>query len=98
MENDGFKVSGDEITVDLAMMESDYFLGIWSRGMSKSFSTAVFALLDAILHQGVHIGILSKSFRQSKMIFKKIENIRIFIVYFSSDFIFYHFLIYVFIY
>ena len=57
------------------MMESDYFLGIWSRGMSKSFSTAIFALLDAILHQGVQIGILSKSFRQSKMIFKKIEEI-----------------------
>ena len=52
-----------------AMMESDYFLGIWSRGMSKSFSTGIFALLDAILHQGVQIGILSKSFRQSKMIF-----------------------------
>ena len=58
-----------------AMMESDYFLGIWSRGMSKSFSTAIFALLDAMLHQGVQIGILSKSFRQSKMIFKKIEEI-----------------------
>ena len=58
-----------------AMMESDYFLGIWSRGMSKSFSTAIFALLDAILHQGAQIGILSKSFRQSKMIFKKIEDI-----------------------
>ena len=58
-----------------AMMESDYFLGIWSRGMSKSFSTAVFAILDAILHQGVHIGIISKSFRQAKMIFKKMEDI-----------------------
>jgi len=58
-----------------AMMESDYFLGIWSRGMSKSFSTAIFALLDAIMNQGVQIGILSKSFRQSKMIFKKIEDI-----------------------
>jgi len=58
-----------------AMMETDYFLGIWSRGMSKSFSTAVFALLDAILHQGVHIGIISKSFRQSKMIFSKMEDI-----------------------
>ena len=52
-----------------AMMDSDYFLGIWSRGMSKSFSTAVFAILDATLNQGVHIGIISKSFRQSKMIF-----------------------------
>jgi len=58
-----------------AMMETDYFLGIWSRGMSKSFSTGVFALLDAILNQGVHIGIISKSFRQSKMIFKKMEEI-----------------------
>jgi hypothetical protein len=58
-----------------AMMESDYFLGIWSRGMSKSFSTGIFALLDAIMNQGVQIGILSKSFRQSKMIFKKIEDL-----------------------
>ena len=58
-----------------AMMETDYFLGIWSRGMSKSFSTAIFAVLDAILHQGVHIGIISKSFRQAKMIFRKIEEI-----------------------
>ena len=58
-----------------AMMETDYFLGIWSRGMSKSFSTAIFAILDAILHQGVHIGIISKSFRQAKMIFKKMEDI-----------------------
>ena len=58
-----------------SMMESDYFLGIWSRGMSKSFSTAIFAFLDAILNQGVEIGILSKSFRQAKMIFRKIEDI-----------------------
>lgn len=58
-----------------AMMESDYFLGIWSRGMSKSFSTALFAILDSIMNQGVQIGIISKSFRQSKMIFKKIEDI-----------------------
>ena len=58
-----------------AMMLNDYFLGIWSRGMSKSFSTGIFALLDACLNQGVHIGIISKSFRQSKMIFRKIEDI-----------------------
>ena len=58
-----------------AMVENDYFLGIWSRGMSKSFSTGIFALLDAMLNQGVHIGIISKSFRQSKMIFRKIEDI-----------------------
>ena len=58
-----------------AMFQTDYFLGIWSRGLSKSFTTGVFAILDAILHQGVHIGIISKSFRQAKMIFRKIEEI-----------------------
>lgn len=58
-----------------SMFETDYFLGIWSRGMSKSFTTGVFAFLDAILNQGIETGILSKSFRQSKLIFKKIEDI-----------------------
>ena len=58
-----------------SMMLTDYFLGIWSRGQSKSFTTGVFAALDAVLHQGVHIGIISKSFRQSRMIFNKIEDI-----------------------
>ena len=58
-----------------AMFNTDYFLGIWSRGLSKSFTTGVFAILDAIMNQGVHIGIISKSFRQSKMIFRKIEDI-----------------------
>ena len=41
-----------------AMSQSDYFLGVWSRGMSKSFTTAIFAFLDATLNQGVEIGIL----------------------------------------
>jgi hypothetical protein len=58
-----------------AMFETDYFMGVWSRGMSKSFTTAIYAYLEAILNQGVEIGILSKSFRQAKMIFKKIEDI-----------------------
>ena len=58
-----------------SMFESDYFLGIWSRGMSKSWTTGIFAFMDAMLNQGVEIGILSKSFRQAKMIFKKIEDI-----------------------
>ena len=58
-----------------SMFETDYFMGVWSRGMSKSFTTGIFAYLDAILHQGVEIGILAASFRQSKQIFKKIEDI-----------------------
>ena len=48
-----------------SMLESDYFLGVWSRGMSKSYTTGIYAVLDAILNQGVETGILSRSFRQS---------------------------------
>ena len=39
-----------------AMFETDYFMGVWSRGMSKSFTTGIYAFLDAILNQGVEIG------------------------------------------
>lgn len=58
-----------------SMFISDYTIGIVSRGGAKSFSTAVFALLDAVLNQGAQIGIVSASFRQSKMIFSKMEDI-----------------------
>ena len=58
-----------------AMFESDYFLGVWGRGMSKSFTTGLYAVMDAIFNHGVEIGILSKSFRQAKMIFRKMEDI-----------------------
>ena len=49
-------------------------MGVWSRGMSKSFTTGVYAFLDAILHQGVEIGILAAS-SDSLSNFKKIEDI-----------------------
>lgn len=67
-------------SIDITVEDEECYVGNGfvhhnSRGMSKSFSTAIFAILDAILNQGVHIGIISKSFRQSKMIFRKIEEI-----------------------
>ena len=67
-------------SVDITVENEENYIGNGivhhnSRGMSKSFTTAIFAFLDAILNQGVEIGILSKSFRQAKMIFRKIEDI-----------------------
>ena len=56
-----------------SMFSTDYFMGVWSRGMSKSFTTGIYAFLDAILNQGVENGLLSKSFRQGKMLLKKTE-------------------------
>jgi len=70
----------ETVSIDITVENEECYVGNGfvhhnSRGMSKSFSTAVYAILDAILHQGVHIGIISKSFRQAKMIFNKIEEI-----------------------
>jgi hypothetical protein len=67
-------------SVDITVENEENYIGNGivhhnSRGMSKSFTTAIFAYLDAILNQGVDIGILSKSFRQAKMIFRKMEDI-----------------------
>lgn len=57
-----------------AMLESDYTLGIVSRGGSKSWASGVYCALDAIFNQGIRIGILAASFRQSKQIFLYIEE------------------------
>jgi hypothetical protein len=58
-----------------SMLECDYSLAVWSRGLSKSFSAGLFAILDAVFNQGVEIGILANSFRQARQIFNKIEEI-----------------------
>lgn len=57
------------------MFKRDYVLGVWSRGLSKSYSTAVFAFLYAIFQPGAKLAIISRSFRQSREIFKRIEEI-----------------------
>lgn len=57
------------------MFKRDYILGVWSRGLSKSYSTAVFAFLHAIFQPGAKIALISRSFRQSREIFKRIEEI-----------------------
>jgi hypothetical protein len=67
-------------TVDITVENEECYIGNGlvhhnSRGLSKSFTTGIFAAMDAILNQGVQIGIISKSFRQSRMIFNKIEEI-----------------------
>jgi intein/homing endonuclease len=68
------------VSIDITVDNEECYIGNGivhhnSRGMSKSYTTGIFAILDAILNQGIEIGIMSRSFRQSKMIFKKIEDI-----------------------
>lgn len=57
------------------MMASDYSMFVFSRGMSKTFSTAIYILLECLLHPNAKIGVIAGSFRQSKLIFQKMEDI-----------------------
>jgi len=66
--------TGKCVTVDITVENEHCYVsdGIINH---NSWSTAVYAILDAILNQGVSIGIISRSFRQAKLIFNKIEEI-----------------------
>ncbi len=57
------------------MMVSDYPMFVFSRGMSKTFSTAIYVLLECLLNPNANIGVIAGSFRQSKQIFQKMEDI-----------------------
>lgn len=57
------------------MMQNDYTLAILSRSGGKTWLTGVFVGLYALLNPGVHIGIISATFRQSKEVMKKLITI-----------------------
>lgn len=56
-------------------LDTDYSLAILSRGAGKSYVSGIYAVLEALFNPGINIGIFSKSFRQSRLIFQKIEDI-----------------------
>jgi len=57
------------------MMISDYSMFVFSRGMSKTYSTAIYVLLECLLSPRANVGVIAGSFRQSKQIFQKMEDI-----------------------
>ena len=58
-----------------SMMIGDTCMMVLSRGMGKTYASAIYLLLQLIFRQGVTIGVLSSSFRQAKMILQKAEDI-----------------------
>ncbi len=58
------------------MINRDRILEILPRGFGKSWTTALFVSIYALLNPGVRIGIVSASFRSSREIIKKIEEFR----------------------
>lgn len=57
------------------MMVSDYSMFVFARGLSKTYSTAIYVILECLLTPNANIGVIAGTFRQSKMIFQKIEDI-----------------------
>tara|TARA_R110000822_G_scaffold110654_6_gene241002 strand:+ start:27656 stop:29578 length:1923 start_codon:yes stop_codon:yes gene_type:complete len=62
------------ITIN-AFERTDYSLYVAGRGLSKTWSTAVFAALHALFNQGTKVGVMAPSFRQSKIILEKLYEI-----------------------
>lgn len=58
-----------------SMMIGDFSMFVLSRGMSKTWSAAIYVLLQLMFRQGIKIGVISSSFRQAKMILQKSEDI-----------------------
>jgi len=62
------------VTLD-ELFTKNFTILVATRGFSKSFLLAVYALLKAIFYQGSKIVIVSASFRQSKIVFEYIKDI-----------------------
>lgn len=57
-----------------SMFQRDFFLQVCSRGLAKSTTASIFIPLYAIFNSGVKIGICCSNFRQSRMVFKAMED------------------------
>ena len=71
----GVKLFPFQEVIIKSMLQKDYVLGILSRGIGKSFSTAIYAGLEAMFTPNCRIAIISKTFRQSRLLFQTLEDI-----------------------
>ena len=55
-------------------MRNDYNLGVWGRGVSKSYTVALFAIIWGILNPKNRIVIVSFAFRASRRILEQVEK------------------------
>jgi len=71
----GIKISPfQEITLR-GMLNRNYTMCVWGRGCGKTFIAAVFCILQSIFYPGSKILIAGPTFRTSRFIFNKIEEI-----------------------
>lgn len=70
----GIKMFPMQELVIKGWMKNDYNLGVWGRGVSKSWAVALFAIIWAIFKPKTKIVIVSFSFRASRRILEQIEK------------------------
>ncbi len=71
----GIRLYNDQIVVLKGMLQSNYSLCIWSRGVSKTFTSAMFCILQCIFFPGSNIVVCGPTFRTSRFIFNKIVEL-----------------------
>ena len=71
----GMKLFPFQAMLIKGMMIGDFSMFVLSRGMSKTWSAAIYVMLQLMFRQGINIGVLSSGFRQAKFILQKCEDI-----------------------
>lgn len=71
----GIKLYPDQIIAIKGMMNSNYTLCVWGRGVSKTWTAAVYCILQCLLNPGTNILVAGPTFRTARFIFNHIKDI-----------------------
>lgn len=71
----GVKLYPDQIINIKGMMNSNFSLCVWGRGLGKTYSAAIFCILQCIFFPNSNILIAGPTFRTARFIFNNIEKI-----------------------
>jgi hypothetical protein len=71
----GIDLYPDQIITIKGMMKHNYSLCVWGRGVSKTWTAAVYCILQSIFSPGTTILVAGPTFRTSRFIFNHIEKI-----------------------
>lgn len=71
----GIRLYPDQIINIKGMLQSNNTMCVWGRGLGKTFSAAMFCILQCIFHPGSKILLAGPTFRTARFIFNHIEKI-----------------------
>jgi hypothetical protein len=71
----GIDLDPDQIISIKGMLASNYSLCIWGRGVSKSWTAAVYCILQCIFEPNTRIIVAGPTFRTARFIFNNIEKL-----------------------